>query len=177
MIESLLGYLTPGSFLYFDLLAAFTNALNGAIICQRPDYHRGRHITIAGILVFAAIGGLDGSVTRDALLNVEPGSLTNPWYIVVAMLAGVIGILTAWRKGQRFRETYHQLMVTFSLPWYAVVGVEGGLFKRLVLVGVRATRRHWGYNRWLHDQRRRQPSGQIVCTGGVVCWYGRADLT
>ena len=95
MVGSLLAYLTPGAFLYFDLFAAFTNALNGAIICQRPDYYKGRYITIIGILLFAVIGGLGGSITRDILLNVEPGSLTNPWYIIVAVVAGVIGLLTA----------------------------------------------------------------------------------
>ena len=127
LISNLLAYLTPGAFLYLDFLAAFTNALNGAILCQRPDYYQGRHITAVGILVIATIGGIGGSVTRDVLLNEQPASLTNPWYIILSLVAGLIGLLTAWRKGQRFRETYHQLMISFSLPWYAVVGVEAGL--------------------------------------------------
>ena len=134
-ISNLFAYLTPGAFLYFDLLAAFTNALNGAIICQRPDYYQGRYITMVGILVFALFGGLGGSITRDVLLNEQPASLTNPWYIILAIAAGMIGMLTAWRKSQRFRETYHQIMISFSLPWYAVVGVESGLQAEWPLLG------------------------------------------
>lgn len=127
LISNLFAYLTPGAFLYLDLLAAFTNALNGAIICQRPDYYQGRYFTVVGILVIATIGGLGGGVTRDVLLNQQPASLINPWYIILALVAGMIGLLTAWRRGQRFRETYHQITISFSLPWYAVVGVESGL--------------------------------------------------
>jgi uncharacterized membrane protein YeiH len=126
LISNLFAYLTPGAFLYLDLLASFTNALNRAILCQRPDYYPGHYITVVGILVIATIGGLSGGVTRDILLNEQPASLINPWYIILSLVAGMIGLLTAWRKGQRFRETYHQLMISFSLPWYAVVGVESG---------------------------------------------------
>jgi uncharacterized membrane protein YeiH len=42
-------------------------------------------------------------------------------------VAWIIGLFTAWTKGQQFRETYYQFMTSFSLPWYAMVGVEKGL--------------------------------------------------
>ncbi|MFL7870171.1 MAG: TRIC cation channel family protein, partial [Anaerolineales bacterium] len=86
MISDLLSYLTPGNFLYFDLLAAFTNALNGALLCQRPDHYRNRFITMVGILVFAVFGGIGGGVTRDVLLNDTPSSLTNPWYLILVFI-------------------------------------------------------------------------------------------
>ena len=135
LITYLLAYLTPGDFLYVDLLAAFTNALNGALLCQRPDHYKGHYTTIIGILVFAVFGGIGGGVTRDVLLNNAPSSLTNPWYLILVMVAGIIGMETAWGKGQRFRETYFQIMTSFSLPWYAVVGVEKGLAAQWPLLG------------------------------------------
>jgi uncharacterized membrane protein YeiH len=135
MISDLLSYLTPGNFLYFDLLAAFTNALNGALLCQRPDHYRGRYITLIGILVFAVFGGIGGGVTRDVLLNDTPSSLTNPWYLILVFIAWIIGMLTAWTKEQDFRETYFQIMTSFSLPWYAVVGVDKGLQASWPLLG------------------------------------------
>ncbi|MFN2199668.1 MAG: trimeric intracellular cation channel family protein [Caldilineaceae bacterium] len=135
ILASLLAYLTPGSFLYIDLLAAFTNALNGALLVQRPDHYKGRYITTIGILVFAALGGLGGGVSRDVLLNVTPSSLTNPWYIILVVIAWLIGLRLAWGKGQNFRETFFQFVTSFSLPWYAVVGVEKALGADWPLLG------------------------------------------
>ena len=64
-----------------------------------------------------------------------PGALTNPWYLIFVAVAWIIGLQTAWTKGQQFRETYYQLMTSFSLPWYAVVGVEKGLEAGWPLLG------------------------------------------
>jgi uncharacterized membrane protein YeiH len=128
IIANLISYLQPGDFLYLDLLAAFTNALNGALLCQRPDhYGGGRAYTVIGILVFAVLGGIGGGVTRDVLINDVPGALTNPWYIIFVIIAWLIGLRLAWTRGQTFRETFFQYMTSFSLPWYAVVGVDKGL--------------------------------------------------
>jgi uncharacterized membrane protein YeiH len=135
IITNLFSYLKPGDFLWFDLLAAFTNALNGALLCLRPDHYRRRYITMIGVLVFAVFGGIGGGVTRDVLLNDAPGALTNPWYLILVFIAWIIGLQTAWTKGQQFRETYYQFMTTFSLPWYAVVGVEKGLQAGWPLLG------------------------------------------
>lgn len=127
LIDSLFAYLTPGAFLYIDLLAAFTNALSGALLVQRPDHYKGRYVTVVGVLVAASFGGLGGGIIRDILLNDPPEALVNPWYIILTIVAGMIGLLTAWGRGQRFRETYHQVLISFALPWLAVVGVEKGL--------------------------------------------------
>ena len=135
IITYLFSYLKPGDFLYIDLLAAFTNALNGALLCQRPDHYRGRYVTVVGILVFAVFGGIGGGITRDVLLNDAPGALTNPWYLILIIIAWIIGLQTAWSRGQTYRETYFQIMTSFSLPWYAVVGVEKGLQAGWPLLG------------------------------------------
>lgn len=135
LITYLLGFLAAGSFLYVDLLAAFTNALNGALLAQRPDHYRRNYFTVIGIVVMAIFGGIGGGTTRDILLNETPGSWTNPWYLILCLFAAFIGLQLAWGKGQRFRETTYQFMTSFSLPWYAVVGVEKGLGAEWPLLG------------------------------------------
>ena len=135
LIGYLLAFLTPGAFLYIDLLAAATNALNGALLAQRPDHYRRKYFTAVGILVMAVFGGIGGGTTRDVLLNEVPGSWTNPWYLILIILAWILGLYLAWGKGQTFRETFYQFMTSFSLPWYAVVGVEKGLQAGWPLLG------------------------------------------
>jgi uncharacterized membrane protein YeiH len=121
------SFLAVGSFVIIDLIAATTNALNGALLSQRPDYYHGRQWSIVGILILAIFGGIGGGVSRDVLLNKIPGALTNPWYLILCLLAGVIGMLISFRGGQKFRETFYQFMTAFSLPWYAAIGVAAGL--------------------------------------------------
>ena len=59
-----------------DLIAATTNALNGALLAQRPDYYRGKQWSVVGIIILAIFGGIGGGVSRDVLLNKIPGALT-----------------------------------------------------------------------------------------------------
>jgi len=121
------SFLAVGSFVIIDLIAATTNALNGALLAQRPDYYRGRQWSIVGILILAIFGGIGGGVSRDVLLNRIPGALTNPWYLILCLVAGGVGILISYKGGQKFRETFYQFMTAFSLPWYAAIGVAAAL--------------------------------------------------
>jgi uncharacterized membrane protein YeiH len=123
----LASFLTVGSFGIIDLIAATTNALNGALLSQRPDYYKGRQWSIMGILLLAIFGGIGGGVSRDVLLNKVPGALTSPWYLILCVAAGLGGLLISYKGGQKFRETLFQFMTAFSLPWYAVVGVQAAL--------------------------------------------------
>jgi uncharacterized membrane protein YeiH len=123
----LAGFLTVGNFVIIDLFAATTNALNGALLAQRPDYYRGRQWSIVGILLLAIFGGIGGGISRDVLLNKIPGALTNPWYLILCLLAGAVGMFISYTGGQKFRETFYQFMTAFSLPWYAAVGVSAAL--------------------------------------------------
>ena len=134
-LDNLLDYLTPGEFLYVDLLAASTNALNGALLSLRPDHYKGIYITTVGVLVLALFGGIGGGVTRDLLLNDVPDALTNPWYLILCFAAFLVGLWIAYDMGQKFRETTFQFWTSFSLPWYAVVGVEKGLEASWPLLG------------------------------------------
>jgi len=116
-----------GNFVIIDLIAATTNALNGGLLAQRPDYYKGRQWTVVGILLLAIFGGIGGGISRDILLNKIPGALTNPWYLILCLIAGFVAIAISFKGGQKFRETFYQFMTAFSLPWYAAVGVSAGI--------------------------------------------------
>jgi uncharacterized membrane protein YeiH len=122
-----------------DLIAASTNALNGALLARRPDHYKS--FTVVGILLMAILGGIGGGVTRDVILNQIPSAFTNPAYITLCIVFGTVGYLLAYGKGQLFREGLFQFMTAFSLPWYAIVGAEAALNADLpilaaILIGV-----------------------------------------
>ena len=121
------SFISIGNFVIIDLIAATTNAMNGALLAQRPDYYKGKQWTIVGILIMAVFGGIGGGVTRDVLLNKVPGALTNPLYLIFCVLAGIVALWVSYGKAQHFRETSYSFMTAFSLPWYAVIGVDAGL--------------------------------------------------
>jgi uncharacterized membrane protein YeiH len=127
---NLFQYLHPGNFLIIDLIAATTNTFNGVLLAERPDYYQKNHWTIIGLLLLGLFGGIGGGVARDVLLNKIPAALTNPAYILLCSLVGVIAIFIgnhAYTKSQKFRETLFSFMTSFSLPWYAIVGVAAGI--------------------------------------------------
>jgi uncharacterized membrane protein YeiH len=128
------GFDFTGNYTFIDLIAATTNALNGAILARRPDHYK--NFTIVGILLMALLGGIGGGVTRDVLVAEVPSAITNPAYIVLCLVAGVVGYLIAYRTGQLFREGLFQFMTAFSLPWYAIVGAQKGVDVGLPVVGV-----------------------------------------
>lgn len=116
LIDYLLAFLAPGAFVYVDLFAAATNGLNGALLSQRADHYKRGMFTVVGILGMTIFGGIGGGTTRDILLNEVPGSWTNPWYLILMILAWIIGLRLAFGKGQKFRETFYQIFTAFSLP-------------------------------------------------------------
>ena len=111
-----------GQLTAIDLIAASTNAFNGALLARRPDHYKG--FTVVGILLMAILGGLGGGITRDVLLNDIPSALTNPAYIFLCVAFGIAGYLLAYGPGQLFREGWFQFATAFSLPWYAIVGAQ-----------------------------------------------------
>lgn len=127
------GFKWTGSYTTIDLVAASTNALNGALLARRPDHYR--NFTVVGILLMALLGGLGGGITRDVLVGQIPSALTNPAYITVALVAGAIGYLVAYSGGQLFREGLFQFMTSFSLPWYAIMGAYTGVKFGLPVLG------------------------------------------
>jgi uncharacterized membrane protein YeiH len=128
------GFVWTGDFTSLDLIAASTNALNGALLARRPDHFK--NFTIVGVILMAVLGGIGGGVTRDVLLNTVPGALTNPAYIVLCLFFGIVGYRVAYAKGQLFREGLFQLVTSFSLPMYAIVGAQKAEAAGLPIVGV-----------------------------------------
>src|SRR6516164_10692829 len=122
-----------GDFTAIDLIAASTNALNGALLARRPDHYK--NFTVIGILGMALLGGLGGGISRDVLLNKVPSALLNPAYITLCLAFGVVGYLIAYGEGQLFREGVFQFMTSFSLPWYAIVGAQKGVGAGLPVLG------------------------------------------
>ena len=118
-------------FTIIDLIAASTNALNGALLARRPDHYK--NYTVVGIILMAFLGGIGGGVSRDVILNKVPAAFTNPWYVVFCTLAGVAGLALSYNTGQKFREGIFGIMTAFSLPWYAVVGADAALHAHLPL--------------------------------------------
>ena len=108
------GWHWHGSFTTLDLIAASTNALNGALLARRPDHYK--NFTIVGVLLMALLMGLGGGITRDVLVNQIPSALTNPAYLLLCTAAGLIGYKLAFAGGQLFREGLFQFMTSFSLP-------------------------------------------------------------
>lgn len=127
------GWDFTGNYTFVDLVAAWTNALNGALLARRPDHFK--NFTIVGILGMALLGGLGGGITRDVLLGDVPSALTNPAYITLALAFGVLGYSLAYAQGQLFREGLFQFMTSFSLPWYAIVGAQKGVGQGIPILG------------------------------------------
>ena len=127
------GFKWTGNYTTIDLIAASTNALNGALLARRPDHYR--NFTVVGILLMALLGGLGGGITRDLLVAEVPSALTNPAYITLALFFGAVGYLVAYTGAQLFREGLFQFMTSFSLPWYAIVGAQKGVTVGLPVLG------------------------------------------
>jgi uncharacterized membrane protein YeiH len=115
-----------------DLIAATTNAFNGALLARRPDHYR--HFTVAGIIILALFGGIGGGVLRDVLLNVVPAPIADPRYLMLAVAAAALALAIDYNTGQRFRGGMFAFMTAFSLPWYAVVGAQKAIDFHLGIV-------------------------------------------
>jgi uncharacterized membrane protein YeiH len=127
-----IGDWTLGSFVIIDLIAATTNAFNGAILARQPSHYR--KFTVVGILAIAVLGGIGGGVTRDVLLNDVPSALTNPWYLILCTVAAVLALKVAVSLDQSKLSRVFDFMAIFSLPWYAAVGVNKALDADLPLI-------------------------------------------
>jgi uncharacterized membrane protein YeiH len=139
-----------GNLTGLSLIAAGTNALNGALLARRPDHYK--NFTREGIILMGCVAGLSGGIARDLLLGHTPSALTNPAYVTVALGCGALGYNVAYADGQLFREGIFQLMTSLSLVWFAIVGAQAGVQQGIevlpcVLLAVTAATA----GRWLVD--------------------------
>ncbi len=135
---------------YISLIAAATNAFNGALLARRPDHYR--HFTIIGVVILAYAGGIGGGIVRDVLVNKIPSALANPWFLIACLAAACLALLIEFNSEQKFKDGLFQFMTAFSLPWYAIVGAQAALQAHLgyfaaVIIGMIATTA----GRWIID--------------------------
>jgi uncharacterized membrane protein YeiH len=133
---------TLGTMGTVSLIAAVTNAFNGALLARRPDHYR--NFTVVGVILLGYAGGIGGGVLRDVLLNKVPAPLVNPWYLIFCLAAGVAALVLDYASTARFKDGVFQFMTAFTLPWYAIVGAQSSVDAHLgyvaaVLIGVIAT--------------------------------------
>jgi uncharacterized membrane protein YeiH len=150
LILSKFGFFTLGLLDYISLIAAGTNAFNGALLARRPDHYK--HFTVVGVVVLAYAGGIGGGIVRDILVNKVPAPLENPWYLVVCLVAAAAALIIEYYSELRFKDGLFQFMTAFSLPWYAIVGAQAALAAHLgyaaaVIIGIIATTA----GRWIID--------------------------
>ena len=176
-----------GTFTIIDLVAATTNAFNGALLARSRSHYR--NYTVVGIILMAMFGGIGGGVSRDVLLNKIPAAFTNPLYIFLCVVAAIIALQMHYRVGQAFRKGLVTFMTAFSLPWYAAVGCNAALKADLpilaaIVIGVigptagryfiditsDVTPQHFVRGEWF--------VGTAVLTSAVyvVCYYAGLDL-
>jgi uncharacterized membrane protein YeiH len=150
LILSKFGIWTLGTLDYISLIAAGTNAFNGALLARRPDHYK--HFTVVGVTILAIAGGIGGGIVRDILVNKVPAPLENPWYLIVCLAAVTAALVIEYYSELRFKDGLFQFMTAFSLPWYAIVGAQAALAANLgygaaVLIGIIATTA----GRWIID--------------------------
>jgi uncharacterized membrane protein YeiH len=136
------GFFTLGTLGYIDLIAATTNAFNGALLARRPSHYK--HFTGMGVILLAYAGGIGGGVLRDVLVNKVPSPLVNPWYLILCFVAAGVALLISMRSEIKFQDGLFQFMTAFSLPWYAIVGADVAVTAHLgyfaaVIIGVIGT--------------------------------------
>ena len=129
-----LGHWTLGSFVIIDLIAATTNAFNGAILASRADHRR--NWTTVGIILIAVFGGIGGGVSRDVLLNTIPGALTNPFYLILCLCAAILALAATKRLSGHGIKRLFDFMAAFSLPWYAIIGTQKAIAADLPVIAV-----------------------------------------
>ena len=126
------GWDWSGNFTTIDLIAASTNALNGALLARRPDHYK--NFTVVGIILMALLGGLGGGMTRDILVaRFRPRSRTPPTSRSARLRGGRLP--ARLHRGKLFREGLFQFMTSFSLPWYAIAGAQKGVTAGIPVFG------------------------------------------
>lgn len=76
--------------LWADLLAVAIGSLQGALFASQ---FRERRVDLLGVAIIGTATGLGGGILRDLLLGDVPRALQTNWYLAVAALAALLGML------------------------------------------------------------------------------------
>jgi uncharacterized membrane protein YeiH len=101
-----------------DLTAVAVASMQGAIFAARVDNHR---IDLLGVGVVGTATGLGGAFIRDMLLNVTPAVLTNNWYLPIAVVASLAGMVLV-RLIARL-EPFWVVLDALTVGLYAAIGM------------------------------------------------------
>jgi uncharacterized membrane protein YeiH len=80
-------FITP---LWLDLAATGLGSVQGAMFAAQ---FKDRRLDLLGVGVIGLVAGTGGGMLRDVLLNQVPVSLASNWFIPVAVLAALVGML------------------------------------------------------------------------------------
>jgi uncharacterized membrane protein YeiH len=133
------------SFPHVDMFSAGVNSLYGMLVARQPSHNRG--YTAVGLLIMAFFGGIGGGVARDVLLNEIPSPIKDPYYLLVCLLMGLLGLAIYYWAGdmeERFRKRFLAFFKSFTLPWFAILGAHKALDHNLgiwsaIVIGLIAT--------------------------------------
>lgn len=100
--------------LWLDLPAVVVSALGGALVGAR------RHFDLFGIIGLGLVTGLSGGLIRDILLNQLPVALKSPWYILAALVASLVIVLSA-----RLVDRALVLLIVLDAAAIGLYGVTG----------------------------------------------------
>ncbi|MCU1527695.1 MAG: hypothetical protein JWP75_1458 [Frondihabitans sp.] len=76
--------------LWADLLAVAIGSLQGALFASQFS---DRKVDLLGVAIIGTATGLGGGILRDILLGEIPRAMQSNWYLVVAVLAALLGML------------------------------------------------------------------------------------
>jgi uncharacterized membrane protein YeiH len=89
----------PPVLLALDLVGIFVFAISGGLVGIRA------RLDLFGIAVLAWVSGLGGGIIRDVFLgDVPPVGISNPWYAVTVLLAGLVVVLSLPRLREMRRR-------------------------------------------------------------------------
>jgi uncharacterized membrane protein YeiH len=76
--------------LWADLLAVGIGAAQGAVFAAQ---FRDRRLDLLGVAIIGIATGMGGGILRDVLISEVPAAFTSNWYVLVAVLAALAGML------------------------------------------------------------------------------------
>jgi uncharacterized membrane protein YeiH len=102
--------------LWMDLLAVAIGSLQGAAFAAQ---FRDRRLDLLGVAIVGIATGFGGGILRDILLNQVPLALQSNWYLPVATVAALLGML--------LQRLVHRLSVTINVLDAVMLGLFGAL--------------------------------------------------
>ena len=103
--------------LWIDLTAVAIGAIQGAMFAGR---FKDRRFDLLGIALIGIVVGLGGGILRDVLLGISPAALQSNWYLPVATVFALLGMLL-----QRVFNRLGPLIIVLDAVTIGLFGVIG----------------------------------------------------